>query len=298
MMLEQIAIVFVFIANAVSIILLGFMLFRISKQTEATHKMLHGGGQDLLDAGKRLRDALKSTDRLVDRLGELYSKPPEQQQAAPVPPEQQDQHFKVIEDMLKDLSGRKFEDHSRFLEDIKQLLDSVAGSTPEGLSQWRDANQNRLETAQLQRNRMAAEMEALKVRLEDSNKIISELRRSVRLAEASGQAADALRTNLDQTQQLLGRAKERASNAEARVEALTRELDLMRLDAEKASPGKDNAAVQSLKRQVDDLIREKDGLLAQLEKMRDTMQRTLIEKDFIEEKLLDLDAAAHPPRAS
>ena len=145
---------------------------------------------------------------------------------------------------------------------------------------------------------MAAEMEALKVRLEDSNKIISELRRSVRLAEASGQAADALRTNLDQTQQLLGRAKERASNAEARVEALTRELDLMRLDAEKASPGKDNAAVQSLKRQVDDLVREKDGLLAQLEKMRDTMQRTLIEKDFIEEKLLDLDAAAHPPRAS
>lgn len=297
MMLEQIAIVFVFIANAVSIILLGFMLFRIAKQTEATHKLLSGGAQDLLDAGKRLRDALKSTDRLVDRLGDLYNKPPEQQ-AAPVTPDQQDQHFKVIEDMLKELSGKKFEDHGRFLEDIKQLLDSVAGTSPEGLSQWRDANQNRLETAQLQRNRMAAEMEALKVRLEDSNKIISELRRSVRLAEASGQAADALRTNLDQTQQLLGRAKERAQNAENRVEALTRELDLMRLDAEKASPGKDNAAVQSLKRQVDDLVREKDGLLAQLEKMRDTMQRTLIEKDFIEEKLLDLDAAAHPPRAS
>ena len=297
MMLEQIAIVFVFIANAVSIILLGFMLFRIAKQTEATHKLLSGGAQDLLDAGKRLRDSLKSTDRLVDRLGDLYHKPPEQQ-TAPVTPDQQDQHFKVIEDMLKELSGKKFEDHGRFLEDIKQLLDSVAGTSPEGLSQWRDANQNRLETAQLQRNRMAAEMEALKVRLEDSNKIISELRRSVRLAEASGQAADALRTNLDQTQQLLGRAKERAQNAENRVEALTRELDLMRLDAEKASPGKDNAAVQSLKRQVDDLVREKDGLLAQLEKMRDTMQRTLIEKDFIEEKLLDLDAAAHPPRAS
>lgn len=297
MMLEQIAIVFVFIANAVSIILLGFMLFRIAKQTEATHKLLSGGAQDLLDAGKRLRDSLKSTDRLVDRLGDLYNKPPEQQ-AAPITPDQQDQHFKVIEDMLKELSGKKFEDHGRFLEDIKQLLDSVAGTSPEGLSQWRDANQNRLETAQLQRNRMAAEMEALKVRLEDSNKIISELRRSVRLAEASGQAADALRTNLDQTQQLLGRAKERAQNAENRVEALTRELDLMRLDAEKASPGKDNAAVQSLKRQVDDLVREKDGLLAQLEKMRDTMQRTLIEKDFIEEKLLDLDAAAHPPRAS
>ena len=80
MMLEQIAIVFVFIANAVSIILLGFMLFRIAKQTEATHKLLSGGAQDLLDAGKRLRDALKSTDRLVDRLGDFYNKPLEQQE--------------------------------------------------------------------------------------------------------------------------------------------------------------------------------------------------------------------------
>lgn len=71
MQLEQLAVLFVFIGNAVSLILLAFMLHRIVKQTETTHTLLSGGAQDLIDAGKRLRDAMKSTDRLVDRLSDM-----------------------------------------------------------------------------------------------------------------------------------------------------------------------------------------------------------------------------------
>lgn len=200
--------------------------------------------------------------------------------------------------MILDLSGRKFDDHGKFLEDIKGLMDSLGGVSNDSFGQWRDANQNKLETAQVQRNRMAAEMETLKVRLDDSQKIIQELRRSVRLAEAAGQSADALRASLDQQQQLLTRAKEKAAAAENRAANLAREVELMQAEAERADPGKDNSATQSLRRQLEEMTRERDGLQGQIERLREAMQRTLIEKDFIEEKLLDLDAAAHSPAAN
>lgn len=296
MQLEQLAVLFVFIGNAVSLILLAFMLHRIVKQTEATHTLLSGGAQDLVDAGKRLRDAMKSTDRLVDRLSDMNKQA--DQQAANTPPGPSDEHFKKIESMILDLSGRKFEDHGKFLEDIKGLMDSLSGVSNDSFGQWRDANQNKLETAQTQRNRMAAEMETLKVRLDDSQKIIQELRRSVRLAEAAGQSADALRASLDQQQQLLTRAKEKAAAAENRAANLAREVELMQAEAERGEPGKDNGAMQALRSQLEEMTRERDGLQSQIERLRESMQRTLIEKDFIEEKLLDLDAAAHSPAAN
>ena len=296
MQLEQLAVLFVFIGNAVSLILLAFMLHRIVKQTEATHTLLSGGAQDLMDAGKRLRDAMKSTDRLVDRLSDMNKQA--DLQASNAPPTPTEEHFKKIESMILDLSGRKFDDHGKFLEDIKGLMDSLGGVSNESFGQWRDANQNKLETAQVQRNRMASEMETLKVRLDDSQKIIQELRRSVRLAEAAGQSADALRASLDQQQQLLTRAKEKAAAAENRAANLAREVELMQAEAERADPGKDNGAAQSLRRQLEEMTRERDGLQGQIERLREAMQRTLIEKDFIEEKLLDLDAAAHSPAAN
>lgn len=296
MQLEQLAVLFVFIGNAVSLILLAFMLHRIVKQTETTHTLLSGGAQDLIDAGKRLRDAMKSTDRLVDRLSDMNKQA--DLQASNAPPTPTEEHFKKIESMILDLSGRKFDDHGKFLEDIKGLMDSLGGVSNDSFGQWRDANQNKLETAQVQRNRMAAEMETLKVRLDDSQKIIQELRRSVRLAEAAGQSADALRASLDQQQQLLTRAKEKAAAAENRAANLAREVELMQAEAERADPGKDNGATQSLRRQLEEMTRERDGLQGQIERLREAMQRTLIEKDFIEEKLLDLDAAAHSPAAN
>ena len=67
----------------------------------------------------------------------------------------------------------------------------------------------------------------------------------------------------------------------------------MQAEAERAEPGRENGATQSLRRQLEEVTRERDGMQSQMERLREAMQRTLIEKDFIEEKLLDLDAAAH-----
>ncbi len=290
MQLEQIAVLFVFIGNAVSIMMLGFMLFKISKQTEATHSLLVNGTRDLLEAGKRLRDSTKSTDRLVDRLSDLNQQP---SSAPPPAASETEEHFRKLESMLQELSGKKLPDHGKFLEDIRQVLDSIGNqSGTDSFAQWRDAHQHKLEAAQTQRTRMAAEMEALKTRLDESQKVIVELRRTVRVAETANQSTEALRVSLDQQQQLLARAKERAQAAESRAATLSREIELMQAEAGRAESKGDGASA-AVRRQLDEVTRERDGLKGQLEKLRETMQRTLIEKDFIEEKLLDLDAAAH-----
>ncbi|HET8695425.1 MAG TPA: hypothetical protein VFM33_12200 [Aquabacterium sp.] len=296
MQMEQLAILFVFVGNAASIVMLAFMLYKITKQTEATHTLLQGGTADLIDAGKRLRDALKSTDRLVDRLSDLNSRADSPPSGAPT--SEMDEQFRKIEAMLQDLSGRRHQDHGKFLEDIKVVLDSLTGLKPEGFSQWRDDYQNKLETAQTQRNRMATEMEALKVRLDDANRIIQELRRSVRLAEAASQSTEALRASLDQQQQLLARAKERAQLAESRCATLSREIELLEAEAGRGDGKSDGPSTSALRRQLDEVTRERDGMKNQLDRLREAMQRTLVEKEFIEEKLLDLDAAAYSSRAS
>ena len=295
MQLEQLAVLFVFIGNAASIVLLVFMLYRIMKQTEATHVLLSGGTQDLLEAGKRLREAMKSTDRLVERLSDINANT---DRVAPGSASDSEEKLKKIESMLHELAGRKLPDQGHFLEDIKNVLDSLTGLNNDTFSQWRDANQNKLETAQAQRNRMATEMEALKVRLEEANTIIQELRRSVRLAESASQSADALRANLDQQQQLLARAKERAQVAENRAATLSREIELMQAEGNRADSNREGGSNQALKRQLEEVTRERDALQGQLERLKETMQRTLIEKDFIEEKLLDLDAEAATRSAS
>ncbi len=289
MQLEQLAVLFVFIGNAASIVLLVFMLYRIMKQTEATHVLLSGGTQDLLEAGKRLREAMKSTDRLVERLSDINANT---DRVAPGSASDSEEKLKKIEAMLHELAGRKLPDQGHFLEDIKNVLDSLTGLNNDTFAQWRDANQNKLETAQTQRNRMATEMEALKVRLEEANTIIQELRRSVRLAESASQSADALRANLDQQQQLLARAKERAQVAENRAATLSREIELLQAEGNRADANREGGSNQALKRQLEEVTRERDALQGQLERLKETMQRTLIEKDFIEEKLLDLDAEA------
>lgn len=288
MQFDSLAILFVFVGNAASILLLIYMLFRILRQTEATHTLLVGGTKDLIDAGKRLRDSMKSADRLVDRLQDINSHTDSRQDTGNVETEE---HFRKIESMIQDLSGSKFQDHGRFLEDVKGLLDSFKSVKNEGLGEWREANQSKLDTAIAQRNRMAAEMEAVKARLDDSNKIIQDLRRTVRLAEAAGQSAEALRASLEQHQQLLARAKERAQASETKLAALNREMELIQAEAGRADIGKDGAATNALRRQLEAIKRERDSLDGQLARLKEAMQRTLIEKDFIEEKLLDLDAA-------
>lgn len=287
MQLESVAVLFVFIGNAAAIILLAFMLFRILSQTEATHDMMRKGSGDLLDAAKRLRDMLQAVDRLSDRLIDANKSA---HQSASRPIDISPESLEKIAALTDSLTREGIEEHEQIVAEMRKLLESIQAIQPEGYPTWRQEHQGKLDQTLLQRSHLSTELEQVKIRLDEANIVINELRRANRLAEASTQSAEALRQNMDQQQQLLNRAKERAQKAEATANTLTQEVDKLNNEVEQAR----NAAakdLEDLREQMKAITQERATLFSQLEELKSTMKRTLLEKDFIEDKLLDLDEA-------
>jgi chromosome segregation ATPase len=286
MSLESVAILFVFVGNAAAIILLAFMLFRILSQTEATHDLMRQGSSDLIDAAKRLREMLAAVDRLSDRL--IDANKLAVQAAQPL--SLTEDSLEKIAALTDSLTRESIEEHEQIVGDMRELLVSLHDTPGEHLSTWRQQHEDKLGQAVTQRSQLATELEQVKLRLDEAHVVIAELRRANRLAEASTQSADVLRQNLEQQQVLLNRAKERAQKAEASANALTQEVEKLQTEVDRARHTAEKD-MEDLRAQMGVMAEERTVLFNQLEELKSTMQRTLREKEFIEDKLLDLDEA-------
>ncbi len=243
MELERLAVVFVFVGNAAAIGLLAFMLFRILSQTKQTHEMLQGSAQDLMTAGKRLREALQTVDRLSERLIDVNKS-----------------------------------------ADAAQLPHSAAES------------QQAL-VAMPANDQLGAELQLAQAKLAEANAVIQQLRRAHRQAEATTQSAEAQRVSMEQQQQSLNLAKQRAIKAELVSINLKQELDKISAEADKRS--RDTTSdMDNMRAQMQAINEERSALFRQLEDLKEVMKRTIVEKDFIEDKLLHLDEAHYTTEAA
>lgn len=286
--MESVVIGFIFIANAASIVLLIFLLFRILSQTEQTHEMMRAGSADIIDSSKRLRDMLQSVDRLSERLVESNKSANGGQAQLNISTESINKLCALTESLTKE----SLEEHEQVMGEMRKLLESLQGVKPEGYSAWQHTNQDRIDHTLHQRPNMSAEMEQLKIRLDEANIVIDELKHASRQANAAAQSADVLRQNMDKQQQLLNRAKERVLKAEAEATTLTQEIS--KLSSETDRSRKETALdLAKLTAQMAAISKERDALFNQLKDMKGVMQRTLVEKEFIEDKLLDLDEAQY-----
>jgi len=281
---QLLALAILLATNAAAFTLLGVLLYRMFGQLAVTQDTVEQRTALLADAGKQLHHQLTSVDRLSERLHMTLDKLGQLPQSLRVSA----QDVEALGNLSDAMSPDSMENHERLLDDMRELLESLGNVRPDTYAQWHQLNQRKLEQAMAQRGRASAELEQLKLRLNEANLVINELRRANRIADTHAQAADVLRQNLDQQQVLLGRAKERARKAEAELEALR--ADAVRIQSElDAATSRKQATEETLKGQMDAVSKERDLLFSQLEEMREEMQRTQREKDFIEDKLLDLD---------
>lgn len=287
MQLESVAVLFVFIGNAAAIILLAFMLFRILSQTETTHTLMRQGTDELMGAAKRLHEMLSSVDRLSDRLIDANKLAGQANSQAINISQESLQKIAALTDSL---TREGIEEHEGMMGEMRDLLESLQRVDPDGYTAWRQDNQGKLDQTLTQRSHLATELEQVKIRLDEANIVINELRRANRLAEASTQSAEVLRQNMDQQQQLLNRAKERAQKAEATANTLTQEVEKLQAEVDHARHVAEKD-IEDLRSQMEAVAQERTILFNQLEELKNTMKRTLLEKDFIEDKLLDLDEA-------
>lgn len=275
--LVNLAVAVVFVSNAIILILLVYMLIRILGQTEQTREMMVGASRELADSARVVRDA-------VYRIGDLGRGAAPAATATPVPGLEM---LDRLDQMMEDLARQGGEGTEQALADIKRTVESMRAVEPSNLADWHRKHQAELEHVLAQRNRLASETEQMRQRLHEAHRIILELRRANKAAEAAGQTVDHLRVEMSKQQQVLDRAKERIRIAETKAAQLSADVEqLARLNPAGAA---DNEALKEARRQLAEVSRQRDAQVRELDQLKDAMQRTLVEKDFIEEHFLRLD---------
>lgn len=288
MPITSIVVTLVFVCSAVTIVLLSFMLFRILEQTKLTRNVIHERLEHLQVATERLMTLLSGVDRLSERLRELNTQADQRREREPL----SDDHLQVLMDLGKALEMGAVGHVEKNAADMQALLGSLSDVKAEDYSQWKQQNEERLNQALSARRQKDAEVLELKQRLEEARQMISDLRRSTRVAEANSQSADALRAKLDEQELYLSRTKERAIKAESSALTLRQELDKLAAQDQK-NRAKTEQELALLRAQMDAIAQERQKLADQLEDLQGSMKRTLLEKDMIEDRLLELDETVH-----
>jgi len=288
MPITSIVVTLVFVCSAVTIVLLSFMLFRILEQTKLTRNVIHERLEHLQVATERLMTLLSGVDRLSERLRELNTQADQRREREPL----SDDHLQVLMDLGKALEMGTVGHVEKNAADMQALLGSLSDVKAEDYSQWKQQNEERLNQALSARRQKDAEVLELKQRLEEARQMISDLRRSTRVAEANSQSAEALRAKLDEQELYLSRTKERAIKAESSALTLRQELDKLAAQDQK-NRAKTEQELALLRAQMDAIAQERQKLADQLEDLQGSMKRTLLEKDMIEDRLLELDETVH-----
>ncbi|HSW08552.1 hypothetical protein [Aquabacterium sp.] len=287
--LVNLAVAVVFISNALILILLVYMLIRILGQTEQTREMMVGAARELNDSARVVRDAgYKIGDALRGAggggSGGFGSAP-----AVTATPVAGIEMLDKLNHMMEEMSNQGGADTDKALADIRRMMENLAGMEPAKLADWQRKHKTELDQVMAQHNRLAAETEQMRQRLHDAHRIIQELRRVNKAAEAAGHTVEQLRGEMGKQQQILDRAKERIRIAETRAEAL--KADVERLSLANPAGAAENEALNEARRKLAEVSNERDAHVRELDVLKDAMQRTLVEKDFIEEHFLRLDGS-------
>lgn len=284
---SNIAIAFVFFSNLVAIITLTYLLFRILGQTRETHNAMRGECERLHDMAKRTVHLLASTERLNEKLSSTYKMMEEQRNALQVPPHGLQQLIKLGDAVNPAVLDKV----NRSVEELKGTLVQLYGQNQATAQKADDA----AEVTTLEAIRVAAahhsnEIAPLKRRLDELQELVSDLPRLLRTSDTDSKPSKALQDKLEEQDFLLRRATERAQRAEGTIEALEKSIEQLTTLVSQAGNATPQDA-QHLHQELEALKHEHSALQRQLDDIQDTLKRTLIEKDFIEDKLLCLDEA-------
>jgi DNA repair exonuclease SbcCD ATPase subunit len=283
--LVNLAVAVVFVSNAIILILLVYMLVRILGQTEQTRDMMIGASRELTDSARVVRDA---GYKIVDALrGGFSNSAPNAPPTVTATPVAGIEMLDKLNTMMEEMSQHGGADTDRQLADIRRMMESMSQVDPSKIAEWHRKHKADLEHTLQQRDKLAAETEQMRQRLMEAHRIITELRKANKAAEAQGHTVEALRGELGKHQQILERAKERVRMAEQKAEQLT--ADVERLSAANPAGAAENEALKEARRRLAEVSAERDEHARELDDLKDAMQRTLVEKDFIEEHFLRLD---------
>ena len=298
---QALAVAFVFVSNVLVIAGLAWVVYHVHQSTELMQARLTAATQDLAETGRGLRGLGSGVDRLIERMASAERQSSAMLRAtADTLSDMDGQLRQTLQATLADLSASGELIDPQLHQDLRRLLDSLSHVLPGGAGTWADNHRQELELVMAQSETLMRENARLVSRVGELREQIDGLRSVQRAQQAADREIESLQSALSGQQQLAARlrneareASHRAGAAEAATEQARAEGDMARDDADKQAQLALQAAERA--RELDDelaeLRRAHERLQADHVRQQEQMQRLTVEKEFIEDKFMGLDAS-------
>lgn len=282
-----IALAFISLCNLIFLIGAAYLLYKIVGATETAQEDLLKAARQNMDGGHQLMTMARRSINDMVRINDA--------QAA-----RENSSSRVIAELSRQIRSLASQVQSGGAPAREKALstpdDAAADAIEEDLRAKLRANLN---VALAKNNQLQDEIEQTKYRLKDASFTNSELRQE--LTELKGlkqSVVDSLMQRTTELEEQLQKARERAHAAEQHAELNTVQLDDIReqIKAQAFSRGADQSGlIESQQQQIDLLAAREKELLARLEAMEQAFNRNQTEKEFIEERFLQIDSRPNPP---
>lgn len=286
MTLLNAALAFVFFCNLVFMVGAGYVLLRIVNMTETSQINLQRAASSVIETGTHVKVIVRRAFHEMERNNDALSARESSTGRAVTELSFQ---IKTLVERIKMLLAKQSGD-----KDLDQSPSGVAGRPPDA-EELRAILHAELSAVMAKNQALQDEIDQTRYRLKDASKANEELREEISDAKGIKQSVvDSLMQRAAELETQLQQAKERALAAEQHAQQNAVQLDAIR-EQLNAQPlpheGVDQSElIQSQQDQIDALAEREKELLVRITQLESAFQRNQTEKNFIEDRFLQLDA--------
>lgn len=250
------------------VVYLVYMLISIMNQQEKIFAEIRKGHGDLLSAGERLSHMFGIAEEFM----QLAKKPP-------VPAKHQPKE----ENTSNDDSLQKFE---TIMAEMRGLVNTIKGSLEEELGKQlqRIPNISVEKIASMTQPELTTELNHMNRAID---RVLQDIKRHNHLLNEDNETIKDLKQKIESYQRVIMQSREKTKAAEATIANLEKQIAQLQM-APAETRIEHVSGDEKLKKDLEQLLIEREILKQQVEKLQDEMSRTMIEKDFIENRFIEL----------
>ena len=287
MTLLNAALAFVFFCNLVFMIGAGYVLMRILDTTETSQINLQRAASSVIEVGTHIKVVVRRAFNEMERNNDALMARESSSGRAVVELSSQ---IKTLVERMKVLMAKNATE--------RETAD--AGPLYLGAEELRAKLHEELNAALAKTHALQDEIDQTKYRLKDASQANNELREEISDVQGVKQSVvDSLMQRTVELEAQLQKARERAQVAEQHAQAHAVQLDEIRaqINAQNFADGVDQTGlIEGQQQQIDALATREAELLARIAQLEGAFQRNQTEKNFIEERFLQLDAGDGTPK--
>lgn len=250
------------------VVYLVYMLISILNQQEKIFEEIKKGQSDLIGAGQRLNNMFGIAEEFM----QMAKKPP-------APPKQVAKEDKNNNDD----SVQKFEN---IMAEMRGLVNTIKGNLEEELSK----QLQRIPDVSAEKLSKMSQPE-LSVELNHMNKaidrVLQDIKRHNHILSEDNETIKELKQKIEGYQRMIMQSREKTKSAEATIVNLEKQIAQLQMAPAETRIEQVSGDAQ-LKKDLEQLLMERELLKRQVDGLQDEIARTKIEKDFIENRFVDL----------